>query len=73
MHYRFWRLLDSCLAAEEVIQSRFWRPLLHSDPMFKWVENYPVVAGFHRYRNESIYRKWEAAEPQQGFVKLFIE
>jgi hypothetical protein len=58
---------------DEIVPSTIWRSLLLSNPMFKWVDNYPVIEGYHKYRNEYIYREWLAAEPQYNFLEqLFM-
>jgi len=48
-----------------------WKKRLQGDPMFKMMNSYPVIEGFHKYLSVE-YKKWEAAEPQYGFVELFL-
>jgi hypothetical protein len=58
---------------EEMVHSSIWRKLLLTDPVFKWIENYPIVSPYHKYRNHIIYQQWLDAEPCEGFLQLFTD
>lgn len=67
------RMVRLILAHPNACDSFGWRKLLLSDPVFKWMNGYPVVQGYHKYCSLAYYHDWENAEPNRGFVELFTK
>jgi hypothetical protein len=58
---------------DSIVRISVWRRLLMSDPVFKWVNCYPVITGYHKYCSQDYFERWEAAMPHRGFLKLFLK